>query len=220
MSVDMFLEFDKSASITGESIDKGHPSTIQVTSFSFGAEMPVSVEQGTGLGAGKVKFNEFAFKMPSSLASASCFKNMYKGTHIPAATLYLRKAGGGQKDYMVFSFKELMVNKTAASATSATLAGTSKRTPSGSSNHIRRFARRSGVSLNGRECRYLAWKVPKRPCGNLRTALQIKELSARKNGAGGSDAACTACVPEIVVVDGKVVEDRCKREKIICMKTG
>ena len=76
-----------------------------------GAELPASAEQGSGLGAGKVKFNEFAFKMPSSLASASCFKNMYKGTHIPAATLYLRKAGGGQKDYMTFSFKELMINK-------------------------------------------------------------------------------------------------------------
>jgi type VI secretion system secreted protein Hcp len=111
MSVDMFLDFDKSANIVGESIDDAHSKTIQVTSFSFGAEMPVSVEQGTGLGAGKVKFNEFAFKMPSSLASASCFKNMYKGTHIPTATLYLRKAGGGQKDYMIFSFKELMINK-------------------------------------------------------------------------------------------------------------
>jgi type VI secretion system secreted protein Hcp len=117
MSVDMYLEFDKSASITGESIDKGgHAGTIQVQSFSFGAELPVSVEMNTGLGAGKVKFNEFNFKVPSSLASASYFKNMYMGTHIPTATLYLRKAGGGsgstgQKDYMIFSYKELMISK-------------------------------------------------------------------------------------------------------------
>jgi len=116
MSVDMFLEFDKSASIVGESLDSVHTNTLQVSSFSFGAELPVSVEFGSGLGAGKVKFNEFAFKMPSSLASASCFKNMYKGTHIPTATLYLRKSTGGssstgQKDYMVFSFKELMISK-------------------------------------------------------------------------------------------------------------
>lgn len=111
MSVDMFLEFDKSASITGESIDKGHPNTIQIDSFSFSTELPASAEQGTGLGAGKVKFNEFAFKMKSSLASASCFKNLYKGTHIPSAKLYLRKSGGGQKDYMVYQFKDLLITK-------------------------------------------------------------------------------------------------------------
>ncbi len=111
MSVDMFLEFDKSASITGESIDKGHPNTIQIDSFDFGTELPASAEQGTGLGAGKVKFNEFNFKMKSSLASASCFKNLYKGTHIPMAKLYLRKSGGGQKDYMTYQFKDLLITK-------------------------------------------------------------------------------------------------------------
>ena len=116
MAVDMFLEFDSKSNIVGESIDKSHPKTLQIDSFSFGAELPASAEQGTGLGAGKVKFNEFTFKMKSSLASASCFKNMYLGTHIPGATLYLRKAGGGssgksQKDYMIFKFKELLVTK-------------------------------------------------------------------------------------------------------------
>jgi type VI protein secretion system component Hcp len=49
--------------------------------------------------------------MKSSLASASCFKNMYLGTHIPSATLHLRKAGGGAKEYMTFKFKELMISK-------------------------------------------------------------------------------------------------------------
>jgi type VI secretion system secreted protein Hcp len=111
MSVDMFLEFDKGANITGESIDDAHKGCLQIDSFSFGAEMPASAESGTGLGAGKVKFEQFTFKTKSSLASASAFKDMYKGLHIPKATLYLRKAGGGQKDYMKFVFKELIITK-------------------------------------------------------------------------------------------------------------
>jgi type VI protein secretion system component Hcp len=111
MSVDMFLEFDKGASIKGESIDKKFKDLLQIDSFDFGGELPASTEAGTGLGAGKVKFNEFNFKMKSSLASASCFKNMYTGFHIPSATLHLRKSGGGQKEYMTFKFKELMISK-------------------------------------------------------------------------------------------------------------
>jgi type VI protein secretion system component Hcp len=109
----MFLEFDSSSSIKGESIDKKYKDMLQIDSFDFGAELPASAEQGTGLGAGKVKFNEFNFKMKSSLASASCFKNMYQGTHIPQAILHLRKAGGGgsPKVYMEFKFKELLITK-------------------------------------------------------------------------------------------------------------
>ena len=113
MSVDMFLEFDSGASIKGECIDKKFKDMLQIDSFDFGGELPASAEAGTGLGAGKVKFNEFNFKMKSSLASASCFKNMYEGTHIQSATLHLRKAGGGTspKVYMTFKFKELMISK-------------------------------------------------------------------------------------------------------------
>ena len=38
MSVDMFLEFDSSASIKGESIDKKYKDMLQIDSFDFGAE--------------------------------------------------------------------------------------------------------------------------------------------------------------------------------------
>jgi type VI secretion system secreted protein Hcp len=107
----MFLEFDAGASIKGESLDKQFKGLLQIDSFDFGGELPVSAEQGQGLGAGKVKYNEFNFKMKSSLGSASCFKNMYLGTHIQTATLHLRKSGGGQKEYMTFKFKELMISK-------------------------------------------------------------------------------------------------------------
>ena len=111
MPVDMFLEFDKSAGIKGESTDKKFKDHIHIDGFDFGAECPTSVDGTTGLGAGKVHFNEFNFKMRSSLASPSCFKNMYLGTHIPTATLHMRKAGGGQVEYMTFKFKELLICK-------------------------------------------------------------------------------------------------------------
>ena len=124
MSVDMYLEFDQKSKIEGEAIDTQYGKTtgakaIQIDSFDFGGELPVSAEQGTGLGAGKVKYNEFNFKMKSSQASTAIFKNMYKGTHIQGAILHLRKSGGvegstestGQVEYMAFKFKELMISK-------------------------------------------------------------------------------------------------------------
>jgi type VI secretion system secreted protein Hcp len=122
MSVDMYLEFIPDANIKGEAIDNQYGPNggdcIQIDSFDFGGELPVSTEQGTGLGAGKVKYNEFNFKMKSSRASPFLFKAMYRGAHISWAILHLRKSagaeggtGGGQKEYMAFKFKELMVSK-------------------------------------------------------------------------------------------------------------
>jgi type VI secretion system secreted protein Hcp len=115
----MFLEFDPAANIKGESTDSQHGAgkgdCLQIDSFSFSAEVPASAEQGTGLGSGKLKFNEFAFKCKSSKASFAIYKNLTLGTHIPQAKLYLRKAGGGsdtgQKDYMIFTFKQLIITK-------------------------------------------------------------------------------------------------------------
>jgi len=119
MAVDAFLEFDPSSNIKGESTDSQHGAgkgdCLQVDGFGFSAEVPASAEQGTGLGSGKLKFNEFTFKVKSSKASYAVFKNLTLGTHIPKATLYLRKAGGGdktgQKDYMIFKFSELIITK-------------------------------------------------------------------------------------------------------------
>lgn len=119
MAVDMFLEFDPSANIKGESTDSQHGAgkgdCLQILGFGFSAEVPASAEQGTGLGSGKMKFNEFTFKCPSSKASFAVYKNLTLGTHIPKAVLYLRKSGGGsdtgQKDYMIFTFKQLIITK-------------------------------------------------------------------------------------------------------------
>jgi type VI secretion system secreted protein Hcp len=119
MAVDSFLEFDPSANIKGESLDsqhgKGKGDCLQIDSYSFSAEVPASAEQGQGLGAGKMKFNEFAFKTKASTASFAVYKNLTLGTHIPQAKLYLRKSGGGdktgQKDYMVYTFKQLIITK-------------------------------------------------------------------------------------------------------------
>ncbi|HUO10742.1 MAG TPA: type VI secretion system tube protein Hcp [Phycisphaerae bacterium] len=119
MAVDAFLEFDPSCGIKGESLDsqhgKGKGDCLQIEGFSFGAEAPASAETGTGLGSGKLKFNEFTFKTKCSTASHAIYKNLTLGTHIPQAKLYLRKAGGGsgtgQKDFMIYTFKQLVITK-------------------------------------------------------------------------------------------------------------
>ena len=128
MAVDAFLEFEASANIKGESSDsqhgKGKGDSMQSDSFSFSAEVPASAEQGTGLGAGKMKFNEFTFKGKVSTASHSIFKNLTLGTHIPQAKLYLRKSGGGdktgQKDFMIYTFKQLIITKSSLDGGSLT----------------------------------------------------------------------------------------------------
>ena len=119
MATDAFLEFDPGCNIKGESKDSQHGEgkgdCLQVISYAFGTVRPASVTMGQGLGSGKLDFEPFTFKVPASKASHACYKNMCLGTHIPVAKLFLRKSGGGsdtgQKDFLVYTFKELMITK-------------------------------------------------------------------------------------------------------------
>ena len=119
MAVDAFLEFDAGCNIKGESKDSQHGEgkgdCLQIDSFDFGAEVPASAEQGSGLGAGKMSFGQFNFKCKTSKHSFAVFKHLTLGTHIKTAKLFLRKSGGGdktgQKDYMIYTFKELIITK-------------------------------------------------------------------------------------------------------------
>jgi type VI secretion system secreted protein Hcp len=107
-SVDIFLKL--SNGIDGESQDKGHKGQIQIDSVSFGATQQANFAYGGGGGAGKVAFTEMHLTKQLDKASPNLFKNLAKGSHIDEAVITLRKAGGEQVEYCVFTFKQLIVS--------------------------------------------------------------------------------------------------------------
>jgi type VI secretion system secreted protein Hcp len=106
-NVDIFL---KLSGIEGESQDKDHKSEIQIDSVSFGATQQANFGYGGGGGAGKVAFTEMHLTKQIDKATPNLFKNLAKGTHIDEAKITLRKAGGDQVEYTVFTFKQLIVS--------------------------------------------------------------------------------------------------------------
>lgn len=102
---------DQSGDIKNESTDSVHTGYLQIQNFSFGVELQSNSAIGTGLGAGKSVAKQFEFDINNSKASPVLFKHCCDGTHCKTAALYIRKAGGGAKDYYVWKFKDLVITK-------------------------------------------------------------------------------------------------------------
>ena len=107
MAVDMFL---KITDVDGESKDSKMKGQIHIESFSFGVEQVGTADSGGGLGAGKAKFEDFEFTMPTQKASAKLFAACASGKHIPSATLSIRKAGGTQEVFLKHTFTSLLIS--------------------------------------------------------------------------------------------------------------
>jgi len=107
MAVDMFLKID---GIDGESQDASMKGQIHIESFSFGVEQVGTADSGGGLGAGKAKFEDFEFTMPTQKASPKIFVACATGKHIPSATLSIRKAGGSQEVFLKHKFTSLLIS--------------------------------------------------------------------------------------------------------------
>jgi type VI secretion system secreted protein Hcp len=108
MAADMFLKID---GIPGESQDAKMKGQIHVATFSFSVEQVGTAESGLGLGAGKAKFNDFQFSMPTQKASVKLFEACATGKHIKNAVLSVRKAGGTQDVFLKHTFTSLLVSK-------------------------------------------------------------------------------------------------------------
>ena len=107
MAVDMFLKID---GIEGESKDDKMGGQIHIDSFSFGVEQVGTAESGGGLGAGKAKFEDFEFTMPTQKASPKIYAACASGKHIKQAVLSIRKAGGKQEIYLKHTFSDLLIS--------------------------------------------------------------------------------------------------------------
>ena len=106
-AVDYFLKFD---GIKGESTDAKHKDEINIESWSWGETHASGGGRGGGAGAGKVQMQDFHFVMNMNTASPNLMLACASGKHIPRATLYCRKAGETQQEFLTFTFSDLLVS--------------------------------------------------------------------------------------------------------------
>jgi len=107
MASDYLLEID---GIKGESKDKAHPDTIEVSSFSWGMSNPGSFASGHGGGTGKVSFQDLHFTSTVHKGSPLLAKASSAGTHIKKASLYVRKSGADALDFYVVILEDVLVS--------------------------------------------------------------------------------------------------------------
>lgn len=114
MAVDMFLKLD---GIKGESTDSKHKEEIDILSFSFGVSQHGTSSTGGGAGAGKASFSDISIVKKADKSSPLLMQNCASGTHIKAALLTVRKAGGTQQEYYKIKLTDLLVSSLQNSGT-------------------------------------------------------------------------------------------------------
>lgn len=103
--------------IKGESLDKDHPGSVEIKSFSFGVQQEASMQAGAGLVAGGSNFSSITFQKQLDSSSTKLFQHMCAGARINSAKLYVRRPGEGGStatsnqpvDFMMFHFKGIQV---------------------------------------------------------------------------------------------------------------
>jgi type VI secretion system secreted protein Hcp len=107
--------FAKIGTIQGESTDSKHKNEIDVLVWSWGVAQSGSMAYGGGGGAGKASFNDLNFTHHVDKATPLLMKACATGTHIPAATITVRKAGKDQQEYLVVKMTDVLITSVALS---------------------------------------------------------------------------------------------------------
>jgi type VI secretion system secreted protein Hcp len=108
MALDMFIDIE---GVPGESIDEVHKGHISLLAWSWGASQNGTTHLGPGGGAGKVNVQDLSFTKYVDSSSHLLLLNCCNGTHIPKATLTIRKAGGASPlDYQVLTLSDIIVS--------------------------------------------------------------------------------------------------------------
>jgi len=105
MSSDSHIKFD---GVEGESTHKDHKGEIDVLSWSWNVSNNTSLAGG-GSGKGKANPGDFVFTHTYDKASPVLAKQCASGKHFKTVKLTARKAGEGQKDFLVVSMKEVFI---------------------------------------------------------------------------------------------------------------
>ena len=114
MAVDIFA---KVGDIKGESKDNKHKDEIDVLSWTWGVSQTPVFAFGGGGGAGKAEFQPLVFVHRIDKASPLLMKACATGQHLPTATITVRKAGGGQQEYIVIKLTDVLVTGVSLSMT-------------------------------------------------------------------------------------------------------
>ena len=106
MAVDMFI---KIKGVAGESEDNDHKGETDVLAWSWGMSQSGTMHVGGGGGAGKANFQDIGITKWVDKGSVTLMQACAKGTHIPEATLIVRKAGDKPLEYIKIDMKEIIV---------------------------------------------------------------------------------------------------------------
>jgi type VI secretion system secreted protein Hcp len=106
MAVDMFI---KIGDIKGESKDKTHKDEIDILAWSWGMSNSGDMHTGGGGGAGKVNIQDVSLTKWQDASTCDLMKACCAGTHIPEATLTVRKAGDKPLEYLKIKLTNLLV---------------------------------------------------------------------------------------------------------------
>jgi type VI secretion system Hcp family effector len=102
LASDYLLEIE---GIKGESSDAKHPEAIELTSFSWGAS-----NAGRLAPADPSTAEEFRFVTDTSKASPQLYLSAAQGKHISKATLFVRKQGSDQHEYLKIKLTDILIS--------------------------------------------------------------------------------------------------------------
>lgn len=101
---DVFIELD---SVPGSSSDPRHPNTIEVMSWSFGASNPTPIKNGSGLGSGKVSYQDISIMKRIDKASPKLYSLAKSKNKVKSMTLFV---SNGEREYLKIEMADVMVS--------------------------------------------------------------------------------------------------------------
>jgi type VI secretion system secreted protein Hcp len=112
MSCDFHIKF---SGVEGEATHKDHKGEVELLSWSWGVSQASGSQSGGGSGKGKAQPGDFHFNHHYDKASPVFAKQCVAGKHFDLVKLTARKAGEGQKDFLVITMKEVFITSLAPS---------------------------------------------------------------------------------------------------------
>ena len=113
MASDFHIKFD---GVEGEATHKDHKGEIELLSWSWEVTQATGAATGGGSGRGKATPGEFVISHVYDKASPVLAKHCAAGKHFKDAKLTARKAGEGQKAFLVITLKEVFITAVNPSA--------------------------------------------------------------------------------------------------------
>lgn len=106
MSSDYYV---KMTDIKGEAKDADHKDEIEVYAWSWNVTQGSSAQSGSGSGSGRANPGQFEFTHTFDKSSTVLARKCADGKPIAEIVLSARKAGGGPKTYLTYTFKGALI---------------------------------------------------------------------------------------------------------------